>query len=462
MDDPHPLKRLITRASDQPGPPFEAPPAAFFTDHRHRRRRATLSVAATVCVVVVVVVSVTFMTHSRVHHQAMATPNALPTMGSVTAGSLAHYRWSLLPTAPIESRTSAVGLWTGTQMVIWGGASGRDGEVLHADGATYDPSTRTWSNLPPGPLSARAQAASVWTGKSVFIWGGNVGPDVTVATDGALYTPADRSWTRVPPAPVTDYGEVRAFWTGTVVVLLSTPAWAGKGADRVNAQSYDPASELWTKLPDLRLPAGHAADGVVDVGAGGRIYLWSMWSLNTPTGPGSFTTSAGIDSYTFEVDSRRWVANALALPDRMASSTPLWNGRDLLLPATFLLARRGRRRARSNERLRGGGRPSDLIDTANRSRARGRPGTPNTSGPAPHYWRSTRAPKRATRTDTSTPGRQQPGTRPPTPGAACPTRHWPANEPVAVWTGKALLIWGQLFTPTSGNGVITTGLEFGP
>jgi hypothetical protein len=461
MDDPHPLKRLITRASDQPGPPFEAPPAAFFTDHRHRRRRATLSVAATVCVVVVVVVSVTFMTHSRVHHQAMATPNALPTMGSVTAGSLAHYRWSLLPTAPIESRTSAVGLWTGTQMVIWGGASGRDGEVLHADGATYDPSTRTWSNLPPGPLSARAQAASVWTGKSVFIWGGNVGPDVTVATDGALYTPADRSWTRVPPAPVTDYGEVRAFWTGTVVVLLSTPAWAGKGADRVNAQSYDPASELWTKLPDLRLPAGHAADGVVDVGAGGRIYLWSMWSLNTPTGPGSFTTSAGIDSYTFEVDSRRWVANALALPDRMASSTPLWNGRDLLLPATFLWLGAGV----------GGPVPTNVsgvvVDPATSSTR------PIVHGPvddlnAQYLWTGAALLAFNTGTETSDAhGHVYPGEAaawdPATNAwSRLPNAPLAANEPVAVWTGKALLIWGQLFTPTSGNGVITTGLEFGP
>jgi hypothetical protein len=34
--------------------------------------------------------------------------------------------------------------------------------------------------------------------------------------------------------------------------------------------------------------------------------------------------------------------------------------------------------------------------------------------------------------------------------------------PIAIWTGNSLLIWGQLFTPTNGNWVATTGLEFGP
>lgn len=35
-------------------------------------------------------------------------------------------------------------------------------------------------------------------------------------------------------------------------------------------------------------------------------------------------------------------------------------------------------------------------------------------------------------------------------------------QTVAVWTGKSLLIWGQLVTPRGANHVATTGLEFGP
>ena len=461
MDDPQTLKRLMTGAADQAGPPFEAPPAAFFAGHRHQRRRADLRVAAAVFGVLALVVSVTLVANSRVHHQSVAAPNPLPTMGSVTAASLAHYRWSQLPASPIASRTGAVGVWTGTQLVIWGGNSGRRADVPHADGATYDPATRTWSALPPGPLSPRAQAASVWTGRSVFIWGGLVGPAATHATDGALYTPADHSWTRVPPAPITDYGEVQAFWTGTVVVLLSTPPWAGKGADRVNAQSYDPATDSWTRLPDLRLPAGHAAYVVIEVGAAKRVYLWSLWSLDTPTGPGSFTTSAGVDGYTLDVDSRRWVSNTVTLPDHMVSSTPLWTGRDIAMPAIRVwLGAAARGPSPTNV-------SGVVLNPANSSTRPIRHG-PVDDLTAQYLW--TGAALLAFNTGTETAdasGHVYPGetaawdpitdtwTR-------LPNAPFSAGEPVAVWTGNALLIWGQLFTRRGGNPVAPTGLEFGP
>lgn len=466
MDDPRMLKRLMTRAADQAGSPFEAPPVASFLAARHPRRRTGLSIAAAVLIVLALLVPVTLVANSRARHPSVAAPNPLPSMGSVTAAALAHYRWSLLPTAPIAGRSSAVGVWTGTQMLVWGGASGRDGTVLHADGATYDPSAKSWSGMPAGPLSARAQAASVWTGKSVFIWGGNMDPDGKTATDGALYTPADQSWTRVPTAPVTDYGEVRAFWTGRLVVLLSTPPWDGKppwegrGADRVTAQSYDPATNSWTKLPDLRPPAEHPVSFAVDVGAGNEIYVWSLWSFTTPIAQDSYTTTAGIESYTLQVDERRWVSNDLTLADRMVSSTPLWTGREIILPATSVWIGVGRGPIRTNV-------SGVMLDPATSSTRPIRHG-PVDDLHAQYLWTGAALLGFNTGTETSDangqvyPGRAAAWDPIANTWMQLPNAPFFASEPVAVWTGTSLLIWGQLDTPRGGNPTTSTGLEFGP
>lgn len=463
MDDPQTLKQLMTHAVDRVGPPFEAPPAAFFTARPHERRRSVLSIAAAVCLVVAVVVPVTLVANSRAaHRQSVTPPVALPTTGSVTAASLAQDRWSLLPAAPFAGRTGAVGLWTGTQMFIWGGASSRKADVLHADGATYDPTARAWSRLPSAPLSARSQAASVWTGKSVFIWGGFVGQAATRATDGALYTSADQRWTRMPAAPVTGYERMQAFWTGRVVVVLSTPPWDGKGADRVNAQSYDPSTNSWTRLPDLHVPAGHPVSFVVDVGAGSQIYVWSLWSLETPTGPNSYSTTGGIDSYTLEVDKRQWVQNSLTLPDRMVSTTPLWTGRDLVLPATSMWIGAGARGPAPMNRS------GVMLDPATSST------DPIQHGPvedlnAQYVWTGGALLAFNSSTETSDAhGHVYPGRA----AAWDPTANswtrlpnaplFTGSEPVAVWTGKSLLIWGQLFTPRGASPAATTGLQLGP
>lgn len=45
----------------------------------------------------------------------------------------------------------ALGLWSDSQMVIYGGhdACGTGGHIPFGDGATYDPDMRTWTRLNP-------------------------------------------------------------------------------------------------------------------------------------------------------------------------------------------------------------------------------------------------------------------------------------------------------------------------
>jgi hypothetical protein len=65
-----------------------------------------------------------------------------------------------------------------------------------AGSAAYDPRTNTWRRLPKGPLGAREQYASVWTGRELLIFGGHSGDTYALPTAAAL-NPATGSWRRL-------------------------------------------------------------------------------------------------------------------------------------------------------------------------------------------------------------------------------------------------------------------------
>jgi Galactose oxidase, central domain len=114
--------------------------------------------------------------------------------------------WQQLPAAPLEPRRAAMGAWTGTELVVAGGEGGQEGQqpALLSDAAAYNPATSTWRQLPAMPFS-RADFAAVWTGSQVLVWGGVTGssPASPVPPHGEAYDPATNQWTALPQAPLT-------------------------------------------------------------------------------------------------------------------------------------------------------------------------------------------------------------------------------------------------------------------
>ncbi len=136
-----------------------------------------------------------------------------------TAAALIGDHWSQIPAAPIAHREAGVIAWTGTHLLVWGGASdGRSDATLYADGASYDPATKQWTALPEAPITARTQMGWVWTGSSLVVFGGygSVDSNGTVATlaDGAIYTPSTNSWRKLPAAPLSPRFNPELEWTG--------------------------------------------------------------------------------------------------------------------------------------------------------------------------------------------------------------------------------------------------------
>src|SRR5215216_1243461 len=91
-----------------------------------------------------------------------------------------------------SGRIGHTAMWTGTEMIIWGGTSyeaGEQRERVHTDGGRYNPAADRWSSLSPvGTPSPRVQHVAVWTGFEMIVWGGRDG--ATYMDTCARYDPA--------------------------------------------------------------------------------------------------------------------------------------------------------------------------------------------------------------------------------------------------------------------------------
>jgi hypothetical protein len=110
--------------------------------------------------------------------------------------------------API--RTGAAQVWTGTQLLIWGGYTGLDEQNVVASSLVFDAAEQTWRLTAPAPLEPRALRASAWTGSELLVWGGWSG---TYGYEFAEGVPRRRGGLR----PVTD------SWRMPTGALLHTP-----------------------------------------------------------------------------------------------------------------------------------------------------------------------------------------------------------------------------------------------
>jgi N-acetylneuraminic acid mutarotase len=90
--------------------------------------------------------------------------------------------------------------WFGAgKMWIWGGAAGSSSTPIYysntalAGAASYDPTTDKWTTIDTtGAPSQRARASVVWTGSEAIIWGGassGGGTSATSYNNGVIYRP---------------------------------------------------------------------------------------------------------------------------------------------------------------------------------------------------------------------------------------------------------------------------------
>lgn len=181
--------------------------------------------------------------------------------------------WRPTAPAPLEARTRMASAWTGSELLVWGGWSGKAGyeflEGFLGDGGAYDPVLDSWRMLPPAPIDARAPL-SVWTGREMLVWGTSVRVEDR-PRDGAAYDPATDSWSSIAEAPI-ELTDATAVWTGTEMIVFGAALHGGNVPETPTAigAAYDPASDTWRQLPDSDIdPNANTASWLDD-----RLIAW--------------------------------------------------------------------------------------------------------------------------------------------------------------------------------------------
>ncbi|MGZ5021912.1 MAG: Kelch repeat-containing protein, partial [Chthoniobacterales bacterium] len=154
-----------------------------------------------------------------------------------------------------NARSSATAVWTGTEMIVWGGKGGLAlGEEAGTTGGRYNPSTNTWTatsttNAP----AARYGHTAVWTGAEMIVWGGlSEATGQARRSDGGRYNPATNTWLPIAASTLSARNEHTAVWTGSVMII-----WGGQDASGFtsNGSRYDPVANSWTNTAAAGIPA---------------------------------------------------------------------------------------------------------------------------------------------------------------------------------------------------------------
>src|SRR4030095_1769433 len=84
-------------------------------------------------------------------------------------------------------RMEHTAVWTGTRMIVWGGCTTDSCTNFWNTGGRYDPTTDSWlTTATTGAPSRRAFHRAVWTGSQMIVWGGGLAAGHT----GGRYDPA--------------------------------------------------------------------------------------------------------------------------------------------------------------------------------------------------------------------------------------------------------------------------------
>jgi hypothetical protein len=160
--------------------------------------------------------------------------------------------WTWRAVGPLSARQGNVAVWTGTEVLYWGG----DRPGRPPEGAAYDPRADRWRRISRSPLTNRTAAAAVWTGREMVVFGGMNGAGGQ--SDGAVYDPATDHWRMIADGPLSGRVPLASAWTGTEMLVIGARG-AGLYDGIKDAAAYDPVHDSWRDLPALPMQINNGA-----------------------------------------------------------------------------------------------------------------------------------------------------------------------------------------------------------
>lgn len=184
------------------------------------------------------------MPNTAVNTEPTSPPDSVPVplVGTavldVTNTSPVAGQWSILPSNDLGARFQHLSVATANGIFVWGGY--RDDSLT--DGAYYDTQTSAWQALPPAPLAGdRGDALGVWTGTEVVVING-----VSGIVKSAAFNPAMFTWRALSDPEIDNAanGSSQAAYVDGTVVLFSVFEDGGQPLNQV--VRLDVASGTWT------------------------------------------------------------------------------------------------------------------------------------------------------------------------------------------------------------------------
>jgi len=223
-----------------------------------------------------------------------------------------------------EGRTGHTAVWTGTEMIIWGGQNGSG--VLDS-GGRYNPNNdlyvyqnvNEWVSMSStGAPSARQFPKAVWTGVEMIVWGGLDSEAVCSLNSGGRYLPAGDIWmdmtTENAPEPRYLHAQV---WTGNEMVV-----WAGYGLTTyINTGGrYDPWLDTWKTLTTVGAPVSRSRPS--EIWTGSEMIVWGGYNAS-----GTFNTGG---RYNPQSDTWQ-PTSLVNVPQKRNTQTTVWTGSEMIV-----------------------------------------------------------------------------------------------------------------------------------
>jgi N-acetylneuraminic acid mutarotase len=228
--------------------------------------------------------------------------------------------WTATSTTNAPSRRyKHTAIWTGTEMIIWGGT---DFESDLDTGGRYNPGTDSWTptatriNLPSG----REGHTAVWTGSQMIIWGGayhGVGPPVYFNT-GGRYDPSTNSWTSTNIFSAPSGREFHtAVWTDNEMII-----WGGEsfGSYLNTGGRYNPTTDTWAATNTSNAPSPRSLQ--TGVWTATEMVVWGG------SNSGGYLNTGG--RYNSGTDT--WIATSTSnTPSARQFHTAVWCGSEMII-----------------------------------------------------------------------------------------------------------------------------------
>jgi hypothetical protein len=232
-------------------------------------------------------------------------------------------------------------VWTGEQLIVWGGLSYATGTTFQPavtsldDGGVYDLASDTWQPIASQGAPHGGLAPFVWSGKELIVISklDGYGTPGQILFEGARFNPRANTWSPMsaPTLELADkfeFANLEVYWLGSVLAVFGVKVDHGIG--RPALLLYEPESDSWSSgtLPSTQPSFTWQSATVV----GDRLVV-------VTSGAGSADARGAYHSSTvvmvFDEKTRAWTK----LPELLNRSAPyvvalphqvlVWGGRDI-------------------------------------------------------------------------------------------------------------------------------------